>query len=868
MEEEFVVRLNVEAPTLESLIAQVDTLRATIQTVDDATAFDSLNKELESTKKILDGIDDKARQAGNGLEETADGITSVGVEAKNTKQRLAEMEDALADMADKGSKEYQDLAREAGELKRQVDDSVAAIDAYASHAPRLQVATQAFNAIGGAAQTALGVTALFGEENEELTKSIQQMVAVQSVLNGVNSFAEELSSRSILGMKLRTFWANTFTAAKRTEAIATGQATVAQKVANVVMAANPIMLIVLGIGALIAALIAFRKPIMDFISNWENVKMVLLALLGPIGWIILAYQKLFGEEAKQEDARAKAAEAQRKREAENTKAHGARLKQIEEESKAFRKAEDKKQESLKLEIETLEAKGLSSTEATRQLLQSQLEETKSIQAENNRKFDSWVTYFKNLAILRGQDEATFKESMRTQGVDFDKLLADNQVLRDKNAAAIQRSENELTKFNRGVNKEAADDAKTYATNRLNASRKIEDNKLDMLEDGLAKELEINRVKYERLIEDTYKDENLLASEKLALKVQYQAQAKEVEDILNQEEVNRKLKYEADFNAQLSQLKFDNKAENYAKEFEQNQIEFEKNRQQILANVNLTEQQKNALIAEYQVAKDSKDAEVKDKIMTDAIELADIEIEKINEVANKKIESDNLSIEQLASLNAVRISQIESKYDEEIRLAGENADLIEEIEGKKSDAIIAIKKEESEMTDAIRKKTTDAQLDTASMVLKAVMDNTKEGSRIAKAAAVAQATIDTYRAAQGAYASMVNIPLVGPALGAIAAAAAVASGVANVRSILAVKTPGGGGGAGGSTPSLSTPSVTSQPQKTPDVNMYGSGNEGSSGDNTMFTSKNRQENTIRAVVSWNDIDGIIGKNNKLADEFSL
>jgi len=52
----------------------------------------------------------------------------------------------------------------------------------------------------------------------------------------------------------------------------------------------------------------------------------------------------------------------------------------------------------------------------------------------------------------------------------------------------------------------------------------------------------------------------------------------------------------------------------------------------------------------------------------------------------------------------------------------------------------------------------------------------------KAFAIAETVIQTYRAAQGAYASLAPIPVVGPALGAAAAAAAIASGLARVEQI--------------------------------------------------------------------------------------
>lgn len=77
---------------------------------------------------------------------------------------------------------------------------------------------------------------------------------------------------------------------------------------------------------------------------------------------------------------------------------------------------------------------------------------------------------------------------------------------------------------------------------------------------------------------------------------------------------------------------------------------------------------------------------------------------------------------------------------------------------------------------------------------AVMSNTLQNLFIAtgskhramfeamKSFAVAETVIQTYRAAQGAYASLAPIPVVGPALGAAAAAAALAAGLARVEQI--------------------------------------------------------------------------------------
>jgi hypothetical protein len=69
------------------------------------------------------------------------------------------------------------------------------------------------------------------------------------------------------------------------------------------------------------------------------------------------------------------------------------------------------------------------------------------------------------------------------------------------------------------------------------------------------------------------------------------------------------------------------------------------------------------------------------------------------------------------------------------------------------------------------------------------------SAAGKAAAIAQATIDTYLSAQKAYMATIGVPVVGPVLAPINAGLAIAAGIKNIKAITAVKVPNGGGGGG-------------------------------------------------------------------------
>ena len=99
-------------------------------------------------------------------------------------------------------------------------------------------------------------------------------------------------------------------------------------------------------------------------------------------------------------------------------------------------------------------------------------------------------------------------------------------------------------------------------------------------------------------------------------------------------------------------------------------------------------------------------------------------------------------------------------------------------------------DEMDKKEVARKKfTAKAALDIASSTFGSMASILGEESKAGKAFATAQATIDTFKAANSAYASMAGIPIVGPALGAAAAAAAVVAGIANVKKIWEVKDDG-------------------------------------------------------------------------------
>lgn len=110
----------------------------------------------------------------------------------------------------------------------------------------------------------------------------------------------------------------------------------------------------------------------------------------------------------------------------------------------------------------------------------------------------------------------------------------------------------------------------------------------------------------------------------------------------------------------------------------------------------------------------------------------------------------------------------------------------ELENEKNAALLEAQEEYAAQKAALDQATADKALATVSNSLTSIgqtlMQGNKDQFEAGKAMAIAGATIDTFRAATGAYAAMASIPYVGPALGAVAAAAAVVSGMAQIAQI--------------------------------------------------------------------------------------
>ena len=233
----------------------------------------------------------------------------------------------------------------------------------------------------------------------------------------------------------------------------------------------------------------------------------------------------------------------------------------------------------------------------------------------------------------------------------------------------------------------------------------------------------------------------------------------------------------------------------------------KMRRRVVTEVNSLERE----IQAEQKARAKEKQDVIDAEIAKLQELMDLETERVNKLITTEAELLDKYYESQISAQERETNAVYDKYFAIIEGKKAMGESVVELEEAQAGEIEAIQNKHAKKTAETQKKwsemSADEQLKIASSTAGNLATILGEETAAGKAAAITQATIDTYQSAQSSYKSLSGIPVVGPALGAVAAAAAIASGIANVK---AIASTGGGGGGGGGNISATTPTQTQTP----------------------------------------------------------
>ena len=177
----------------------------------DSQVYETVDGVKEVTKS-LDGLKDKQNiniQIGDEviqfetLSQAIGEIDDMAQSAAAKMQQLAAAGKENTDEFKQLNEEFQIYIQQAAELERARKYSDELKDSLASTTRGLDIAVQSFQALGNAMQMASGIAGLFGQEQEEIEKSINRTVQIMAILQA----AQELYQQTVQqGTVLNRVW--------------------------------------------------------------------------------------------------------------------------------------------------------------------------------------------------------------------------------------------------------------------------------------------------------------------------------------------------------------------------------------------------------------------------------------------------------------------------------------------------------------------------------------------------------------------------------------------------------------------------------------------------------------------------------------
>lgn len=207
---------------------------------------------------------------------------------------------------------------------------------------------------------------------------------------------------------------------------------------------------------------------------------------------------------------------------------------------------------------------------------------------------------------------------------------------------------------------------------------------------------------------------------------------------------------------------------------------EKNAETVLQLKEAQKQAELKLTEDYIGKEYAKTQEQRDAAQKQLLDSLNLELESKQEVRIRDFDEERSYLQQ-------KYDEQNRIFDEEVVAAEGNATKLKDIEKRRTEFNAEISEANKKIKgdeEAYKANAIAAGLQALDMASEVLGKDTVAG----KAAAIASTTIRTYESAQKAYTALAGIPIVGPALAAVAAGIAVAGGLMNVRKIVSTQVP--------------------------------------------------------------------------------
>jgi hypothetical protein len=183
---------------------------------------------------------------------------------KTLKKEFAEMQTELDGLVP-GTQKYIETLQRLGAVKDEIGDLKAEIQAFAGTDAKVAAFGNVIGGVASGFQAAQGAAALLGAESEEVQKALLKVQAASALADGIKGITAMGDSLKVAGNVAKQL----ITQILGVETV-TKIAAAAQRIWNAVMAANPIMLMVVAITALVGAAVLLANAFDDSKSATEE----------------------------------------------------------------------------------------------------------------------------------------------------------------------------------------------------------------------------------------------------------------------------------------------------------------------------------------------------------------------------------------------------------------------------------------------------------------------------------------------------------------------------------------------------------------------------------------------------------------------
>ena len=172
----------------------------------------------------------------------------IDVNTGNSAKSLSDLRNEFKDIQKQlsgltpGTEEYINALKRLGAVKDDIGDLKDEINAFAGADKKIGAVTNVIGGLASGFQAAQGAAALFGSDNEALNETMVKLQATMAITQGIQGLAGMGDSLKAVGNLLKS------------TTLGTQVATVAQRIYNAVMAANPIGLLIAGLTALVGVI--------------------------------------------------------------------------------------------------------------------------------------------------------------------------------------------------------------------------------------------------------------------------------------------------------------------------------------------------------------------------------------------------------------------------------------------------------------------------------------------------------------------------------------------------------------------------------------------------------------------------------------